>query len=69
MKQVSSFEYYTRTRVGYVDIRRMCTKRTYDEFVTKGGVPLGEKHQVLKRGKVVQETFFLTEAAWPQSKA
>ena len=63
MREVTAAEYYNATRVPYADVRRMSTKRCYDEFVTLCGKSIGEKHQVLTRGKVVSETFYLTAPA------
>lgn len=60
MKTATAQEYYQKTRVPHAQVRRMSAGRSYDEFVTLCGKPLGEKHQVLnKRGQVLSETYFV----------
>ena len=59
MKTVTAAEYYNATRVAGADIRRMSGKRYYCEYVSVCGIAVGEKHQTITRGKVVDETFYL----------
>lgn len=54
-------------KAGWPSPRMMSTKRTFDAFYSDRGTEVASKHQLLKRGKVVSETYMVNPAYLPSN--
>ena len=59
MKECTAAQFYQATRVPHAVVKRDSGKRYYNESVHLCGKLLGEKHQMITRGKVTSETYFI----------